>query len=78
MSDNAFDRVRKSREERTGKVPGNDLTDDTEWFMEGVDELPVVSLDGLTVDLVGPAGIVSDGGNGEGDVRVPRPLEGFA
>ena len=46
--------------------------------MEGVDELIFVSLDGLTVDLVGPPGIVSDGVNGEGNVRILRPLEGLA
>ena len=78
VSNDAFNGASKTRKERTREVPGDDLADDTEWFMEGVDELLGVGLDGLTVDLVGPASIVSDGGNGESNVGIPGPLEGFA
>ena len=46
--------------------------------MAGVDELVAVGLDGLAVDLVSPASIVSDGGNGEGNIGILGPLEGFA
>ena len=46
--------------------------------MEGVDELVFAGLNGLTVDLVGPASVISDGADGEGNVRVLSPQEGFA
>jgi hypothetical protein len=64
--------------ELTREVPGDNLTNDAEWFMEGVGELLAAGLDGLTVDLIGPASIVSDGGNGVGNVRISSPLEGLA
>ena len=78
MSNDAFNGARKMRKERTREVPGDDLADDAEWFMESVDELIAVGLYGLTVDLVGPASIVSDGGNGKSNVGIPGPLKGFA
>ena len=62
----------------TREVPGDDLANDAEWFMEGVNELSFVGFDGLTMDLVGPSSIVSDGRNREGDIRVLGPFEGFA
>ena len=46
--------------------------------MGSVHKLPVIGLDGLTVDLVGPASIVSEGRDREGNIRVLCPLEGFA
>ena len=46
--------------------------------MAGVDEFVLVGFDGLAVDLVGPASVVSDGGNGEGDICILSPLEGLA
>jgi len=46
--------------------------------MGGVDELPVIGLDGLAVNLVGPASIVSEGSNRKRNVRVLCPFEGFA
>lgn len=46
--------------------------------MAGVDEFIIAGLDGLTVDLVGPASVIPNGADGEGDIRVLRPLEGFA
>jgi len=46
--------------------------------MEGVDEFIFAGLDGLTVDFVGPASIVSDRVNGERNVHVLGPFEGFA
>lgn len=64
--------------ERTREVPGDDLTYDTDRLVHGVDELFAVGLDGLTMDLVGPTSIVSDGGDGEGDICVPSPLERLA
>jgi len=64
--------------ERTREVPRDDLTHDTERLMGSVDKLPVISLDGLTVDLVGPTSIVSEGRYRNGYVRVLCPLERFA
>ena len=64
--------------ERTRGVPRDDLTHDTERLMGSVDKLPVISLDGLTVDLVGPTSIVSEGRYRKGYVRILCPLEGFA
>ena len=69
---------RKTRKERTGEVPGDDLSNDTEWLIEGVDELIFVGLDGLTVRLVGPSSIVPDGVDREANVRVLSPFEGLA
>jgi len=71
-------RGEKTRKERTGEVPGDDLSNDTEWLIEGVDKLIFVGLDGLTVRLVGPASIVPDGVDGEANVRVLSPFEGLA
>ena len=74
----AFNGESRSGKERTREVPGDDLTNDTDRLMDGVDEFPMVGLDGLTVDLVGPASIVSEGRDGKRNVCVLRPLEGFA
>ena len=68
----------RMQEGRTREVPGDDLANDTNRFMAGVDEFIVAGLDGLTVDLVGPSSVIPNGADGEGDVRVLRPLEGFA
>ena len=46
--------------------------------MEGKGELVSVCLDGLTVDLVRPASVISDGGDGTGNVRPLSPIESFA
>lgn len=46
--------------------------------MERVHEFIFVGLDGLSVDLVSPASVVSDGRNGSSDIRVLGPLESFA
>ena len=46
--------------------------------MEGVHEFIFVGLDSLSVDLVCPASVVSDGSNGSSDIRVLCPLESFA
>ena len=78
MSVNVFGRESKSRVELTREVPGDDLTNDTEWLMECVGEFLAVSFDGFTVGLISPACIVSDGGNGRGDVCIPSPSEGLA
>jgi hypothetical protein len=61
VSDDVLSCGEESRKERTREIPGDNLAHDTEWLMDGVDELIFVGLDGLTVDLVGPASIVSDG-----------------
>ena len=63
--------------ERTREVPRDDLTHNTERLMGSVDKLPVISLDGLTVYLVGPTSIVSEGRYRKGYVRVLCPFEGF-
>ena len=68
----------QSQKERTREVPRDDLTNDTIWLIECVDELVFVGLDGLTVDLIGPASIVPDGVNGERDIHILSPLEGLA
>jgi len=77
MSDDGFDE-RRARKNRTRKVPGDDLTNDANWLMEGVDEFIFAGLDGLTVDFVGPTSIVPDCVNGERNVHVLSPVEGFA
>lgn len=46
--------------------------------MDGVSEFTFVGLDGLTVDLVRPASVISDGSNGSDNVRILGPLEGLA
>lgn len=78
-SEQVFDSMREqAREGRTRKVPGDDLTNDTDRLMEGVDELVFAGLNGLAVDLVGPTSVISEGADGEGHVRVLGPQEGFA
>ena len=46
--------------------------------MEGICDLILVGLDSLSVVLVRPASIVSEGGNRGGDVGIFRPLERLA
>jgi hypothetical protein len=46
--------------------------------MEGEGELIFVGFDGLTVDLVRPASVISDGSNGTGNVRHLSPFVSFA
>ena len=61
----------------TREVPGNDLADDTDGLVAGVDELSLGGLDGLALDLVGPAGVVAEAGDDGLDVRL-CPEEGLA
>lgn len=51
-----------------GEVPGDDLTADTNGFVTGVGEGLGVGVNGLTVDFVGPAGVVTDAAQGVGQV----------
>ena len=46
--------------------------------MDGVGELIFVGLDGLAVDLVRPASIISDDSNGTGDIGILSPLKSLA
>lgn len=46
--------------------------------MAGVAELVLVGLDDLARDLVRPAGVVLDGGDGEGGIGALGPSKGFA
>ena len=63
---------------RTREVPGDDLTNDTDRFMESVRELILVGLDGLAVDLVRPTTVVSDSRDRRGNVGILGPLESLA
>lgn len=51
-----------------GEVPGDNLTADTNGLVAGVGEGLGVGVNGLTVDLVGPAGVVTDAAQGVGQV----------
>ena len=52
----------------TREIPWDDLTNNTNGLMTRIDEFVLVGLDSLTVDLVGPAGIVADGSDRLGDI----------
>lgn len=62
----------------TREVPGNDLTNDTQWFVAGVNELAIIGFDSLALNLVCPARIVSNAVNGTLEVSVLRPIERLA
>lgn len=51
-----------------GKVPGDDLAADTNGLVAGIGEGLVVGVDDLTLDLVGPAAVVSEAPGSVGDV----------
>ena len=46
--------------------------------MCSVDNLVFGGLDGVTLDLVSPAGVVAEGADRHGDVSLLRPAEGLA
>lgn len=52
------------------EVPGNDLTANTNGLVAGVGESLGVGVDGLTVDLVGPASVVADTANSHTQVNL--------
>lgn len=61
----------------TREVPGDDLADDADGLVAGVDELRLSGLDGLALDLVRPAGVVAEAGDDGLDVGL-CPEEGLA
>ena len=65
------------RPHEDGEVPRDDLTAHTNGFMARVGEGLGVGVDGLAVDLVGPAGVVAKAADGVGQVGL-RHGEGLA
>lgn len=66
------------KKKRTREVPCADLANDTDGLVTGVRELVVRRLDDLTLDLVGPAGIVLDGVDTERKIGGLCPAERLA
>lgn len=62
----------------TREVPWDDLADDTDRLMTGVSELVLVSLDRLSLDLIGPTSVIANGTNRSSDVDGLGPVESFA
>ena len=62
----------------SGKFHGNDLADDADRFVPRVAEVLALDGDGLAVDLVGPAGVVAVGLDGQRQVGVERIAVGLA
>lgn len=62
----------------TREVPWDDLADDTDGFMTGVSELVLVSLDRLSLDLIGPTSVIANGTNRSSDVDRLGPVESFS
>lgn len=60
------------------EVPGDDLADNADGLTEGIGEFLVAGADGLAVDLVGPAGVVSEGVDDLTEVIVEGNLVGLA
>lgn len=56
------------RPHEEGEVPGDDLTADTNGLVTGVGEGLGVGVNSLTVDLVGPAGVVTEAAQSVGQV----------
>lgn len=68
----------KDGREHTREVPCADLANDTDGLVTGVREFVVRRLDDLTLDLVGPAGIVLDGVDTERKIGGLCPAERLA
>ena len=66
-----------TEENHTWEVPWDDLTDNAEGFADGVGNLVLGGLDGLTVDLVCESCVVAQYGDGTGDISVLGPAERF-
>lgn len=62
----------------TWEVPRNDLADYTKRFVSGVSDLVQARFDGAALDLVCPAGVVANGADSHGQIRVLGPAEGLA
>ena len=60
------------------EVPGDDLADDTDGLAEGVGEFLRGGADGLAVDLVGPAGVVTEGVDYFAEVIIQGDLVRFS
>ena len=61
----------------TREVPWDDLADDTDGFMASVSELVLISLDRLSLDLIGPTGIIANCTDRSSNIDILGPAESF-